>query len=205
MKKILFSVLVILISSNLVFSQSSNNFPIPTGSAYVLGGANSYYKAGAYLTMGNSNFGGFPYLGFNSLLTTSSSTNNLFSPYYTSGGAGLVIRGDAAGSGLHFMQGNYGSSQNPIDFTTFYEALTLNPNGNFGINNNNPNYKLQVSNGAIAIDNGVTNSLPNCFRAGQYLTIGHTSTGNSPYFSFNAVLILIQQIHLHLLMQQDLV
>src|SRR5215831_2724276 len=63
------------------------------GAVNIQAGANYYYRAGSYLTLGNSNFNNRPYLSFNAVLTSSSSTNS-FTPAYNAG-SGLILWGDA--------------------------------------------------------------------------------------------------------------
>ncbi|ACU59998.1 hypothetical protein [Chitinophaga pinensis] len=109
----------------------SNKLDVANGSINIGAGANIAYKAGSYLSMGNMLYTNTPYISFNALLTTSDN-KNLFTPNYNAGG-GLVIRGEAGGSGLHFLQKNYNNGAAPYDVNTFTEALTLTSTGTVGI------------------------------------------------------------------------
>ena len=127
------------------------------GTITVDGGSNNYYNAGDYLTMGNTSYGNSPYIAFNANLSTSSSTINLFtpgfcgSPYYIPGykASGLIIKGDAGQSGLHFLQYNYSngtdSNYSPVNMNAFTEVFTLTNAGKIGIGTTNPTEMLAVN------------------------------------------------------------
>jgi len=107
---------------------------IQNGSVNIGTGANIAYRAGSYLSMGNMSYTNTPYIAFNAFLTTSdiATGKNLFTPNYNAG-AGLVIRGEGGGSGLHFYQKNYSNGTAPYDINSFTEVLTLTSAGTIGI------------------------------------------------------------------------
>ncbi len=78
---------------------------IQNGSVNIGAGANIAYRAGGYLSMGNMSYTNTPYIAFNAFLTTSdiATGKNLITPSYNAG-AGLIIRGEGGGAGLHFYQ-----------------------------------------------------------------------------------------------------
>lgn len=118
---------------------------VSNGTVYVDNGANNGFRAGAYLNMGNMSYGNSPFISFNATLTTSNiSTNqNLFTPAYSQG-SGLILRGDAGGSALHFLQKNYAGNSGETDINSFTEVLTLDQAGRLGIGTS-PQGKLDVA------------------------------------------------------------
>lgn len=107
---------------------------IPNGSVNIGTGANIAYRAGSYVSIGNMSYNNAPYIAFNAFLTTSDipTSKNLFTPTYNAGG-GLIIKGDAGNSGLHFLQKSYNNGTPPYDLNSFTEVLTLTTAGNVGI------------------------------------------------------------------------
>ncbi|GEP92876.1 hypothetical protein SAMN05660909_04689 [Chitinophaga terrae (ex Kim and Jung 2007)] len=112
------------------------------GSININPGANNVFRIG-YANMGNTTYGNSPYIGFNAFLY-SSNGSNVFTPLNNSG-AGLVIKGDDAGSGLHFYQRTFNNPSPYYDLNTFTEVMTLTPNGALGIGTNSTGvHKLAV-------------------------------------------------------------
>lgn len=107
---------------------------IQNGSVNIGKGANTAFRAGDYLSMGNMSFTNTPYIAFNAFLTTSDITEgkNLVTPVYNAG-SGLIIRGEGGGAGLHFFQKNYNNGTAPYDVNSFAEVLTLTNTGTVGI------------------------------------------------------------------------
>ncbi|MFD2888072.1 TMF family protein [Chitinophaga cymbidii] len=107
---------------------------VQNGSVNIGWGANIAYRAGSYVSIGNMSYLNAPYIAFNAFLTTSDipTSKNLFTPTYNAGG-GLVIKGDAGNSGLHFLQRSYNNGIPPYDLSSFTEVLTLTSGGNVGI------------------------------------------------------------------------
>ena len=62
--------------------------------------------------------------------------------------------------------------------------------GSLNVGTKNSSDRLHVSDGSLGLDNGVGNHL----RAGSYLTLGNSTSGNFPYISFNAQLTNSQDI-----------
>jgi hypothetical protein len=120
---------------------------IANGAAYVDAGANNFFKAGQYATMGNTVATNTPYIAFNAILTTSdlATSTNLITPAYNPG-SGLVISGEAGSSGLHFLQKNYNNGTPPYNLNTFSDVMTLNSAGTLSIGTTTPgtSYKLVV-------------------------------------------------------------
>jgi hypothetical protein len=166
MKKIF--VTGLFLTSTVILSAQTNIFPtngnagigttspgyaldIRAGSVAIETGAGIFYRAGPYVTMGNSAYNNRPYISFNAVLTTSSGTN-AFTPAYNAG-SGLVLWGDAGGSGLHFLQRNYSNGTPPYDISTFTEAMTLSSSGYFGIGTAAPLTKLHLYNNSATLSN----------------------------------------------------
>ncbi|MFC4231516.1 hypothetical protein ACFOW1_06430 [Parasediminibacterium paludis] len=150
-------------------------------------GANKFYQAGPYLFMGNTSYGNAPYISFNAALTTSDvpSGQNLFTPSYAAG-SGLIIKGDAGGSGLHFLQKNYGGNSGQTDLNSFSEVITLDQAGRLGVGTANPSNQLDVyspnNDPTIRVVSGnagawITAQSTNSFYAGVKL-IGNNGTQN---------------------------
>ena len=112
----------------------SHKLDIANGSVNIGAGANIAYRAGSYFSMGNMSHTNTPYIAFNAFLTTSDITTakNLITPNYNAG-SGLIIRGEAGNSGLHFLQKNYNNGVAPYDINSFTEVLTLTPTGTVGV------------------------------------------------------------------------
>lgn len=136
-------------------SNPSSLLDVRGGSVLLQNGANVFYRAFPYLTIGHSMYNYFPYISFNALLTTSDVTTktNSFTPQFPNGG-GLVIKGDAGGSALHFLQKQYNGNAGEHNISSFNESLTLSPNGNVGIGNANPFTLLSVSKATASTEYG---------------------------------------------------
>jgi hypothetical protein len=120
------------------------------GSINIGTGANTAYRAGAYLSAGNMSYTNTPYISFNALLTTSDipTAVNAFTPAYNAGG-GFILCGEAGGSGIHFLQKNYSNGTPPYNLYSFDESFTLTSAGNVGIGTSDTKgYKLAVAGSA---------------------------------------------------------
>ncbi|WP_298731621.1 hypothetical protein [uncultured Chitinophaga sp.] len=132
-------------------SNPAHKLDIAGGSVNIGWGANIAYRAGSYVSIGNMSYTNTPYIAFNAFLTTSdvATSKNLVTPTYNAG-SGLIIRGEAGGSGLHFLQRNYANGTVPYDVNSFTDALTLTSSGNVGIGTaDTKGYKLAVNGEAI--------------------------------------------------------
>jgi hypothetical protein len=107
---------------------------IAGGSVNIGAGANTAYRAGSYVSIGNMSYTNTPYIAFNAFLTTSDITTgkNLVTPNYNAG-SGLIIRGEGGGSGLHFLQKNYANSATSYDVNSFTEVFTITAAGTVGV------------------------------------------------------------------------
>ena len=129
----------------------AHKLDIAGGSVNIGTGANIAYRAGNYVSIGNMSYTNTPYIAFNAFLTTSdiATSKNLVTPTYNAGG-GLIIRGEAGGSGLHFLQKSYANGTAPYDVNSFTDVLTLTSSGNLGIGTaDTKGYKLAVNGEAI--------------------------------------------------------
>lgn len=143
--KLLF--LGLLLSIVQIIDAQSTNFPADVN---IGTGANIYYRAGAYLTVGHTSWHNRPYISFNAILTASDipSGINSFVPAYNPGG-GIIMMGDAGSSGLHFYQKNYNNGTPPYPLESYTEAMTLSSDGKLVIGTSNPTTKLEVSGRAL--------------------------------------------------------
>ncbi|HWV67134.1 hypothetical protein [Chitinophaga sp.] len=112
----------------------AHKLDVQNGSVNIGKGANTAFRAGDYLSMGNMSFTNTPYIAFNATLTTSdiSAGKNLVTPAYNAG-SGLIIRGEGGAAGIHFLQKNYNNGTYPYDVNSFTEVLTLTNTGTVGI------------------------------------------------------------------------
>jgi hypothetical protein len=111
-------------------------------------GVNNYFKAGPYVSIGNTKAGNAPYISFNAMLTKSdvSSGINEFTPEYATTdpnykSGGLIIRGDEGQAGIHFLQKNF-TTNSAIDMNDFKDVFTIDKNGNLGIGVQAPQAQL---------------------------------------------------------------
>ncbi len=149
--RIFFLLMLSVLISHSSICQTGN---YPDG-VIIQNGANVYYRAFPYLTMGNTAYSYFPYISFNAVLTKSDVTTgvNEFTPQFSngSGAGGLIIKGEAGASGLHFLQRQYNSNPGPFNLNTFKDVMTLNASGFLGLGTTSPATKLQLSNNSTTL------------------------------------------------------
>lgn len=141
---------------NTVFDGNTNTNGVSTVGI----GPSSFFRAGAYLTMGHTAQYYFPYIAFNAVLASSSfsAPGNYFVPCYSgTQGSGLIMASDPGRGNLKFYQRIYDGDASAYDVTNMTPSMFLNERGQLGIGfdympdlGSNYNYKLAVKGAILA-------------------------------------------------------